>query len=235
MDVVEIKLDGPSMNALGSEAMQRLLDEIKEAGGRPLLLTSAGPAFSAGLDLKEVASLDHLGMERFLKLLERMVRALFSYPGPTCAVIDGHAIAGGCILALCCDVRVASDKPKARIGLNEVALGLHFPPNLLRMVLYRLPVHHREEVVLTGGLFSPPEALRLGLIDAVSDEAEALGRRKLERLAALPPLAYADAKLKLRAEAMTSDPEEDRRFLSESLSTWTSPELKARLLAIIGK
>ena len=93
-----------------------------------MLLTGDGDAFSAGLNLKEVASLDAPGMERFLATLEKMVTTLFEYPGPTIAWVNGHAIAGGCVLALCCDHRVACQRG-AHDGPSAGRVMITFPPS----------------------------------------------------------------------------------------------------------
>src|SRR5262245_49330419 len=145
-DVFELTLSAPGRNALGTAVMNDLLATLRTAAGRPVLMRGANGAFSAGLDLKEVAALDAAGMERFLELLRAVVEALFEYPGPVVGCVDGHAIAGGCILALCCDLRVAADDPKIRIGLNEVALGLESPPTLLALVRKRVPPRSIERV-----------------------------------------------------------------------------------------
>jgi enoyl-CoA hydratase len=230
-----ISMDGPAMNAMGTDMMRHILSELQAAGDNPVLLTGAGRAFSAGLDLREVAALDRDGMETFLSLLVSLAKALFTHPAPTCAVVNGHAIAGGCILALCCDLRVATPSPKSRIGLNEVALGLCFPPSLLRLVLYRIPPGHRETVILGAGLHSPQDSLALGMLDAVEEDARAWGESRLTALAAHPRAAYSDAKNKLRAEAAAPRPDIDQAFLEDGLGAWTSPELKARLLAVLSK
>ena len=230
-----ITMEGPAMNAMGTDMMRHVLSELRAAGDQPVLLTGAGRAFSAGLNLKEVASLDREGMKDFLALLVELTRALFGHPAPTCAVVNGHAIAGGCILALCCDRRVAPPNPKIRIGLNEVALGLRFPPALLRMILYRIPPQHHEAVILGSGLHSPHNSLTLGMIDAVEDDARAWAEAQLETLASHPRAAYADAKMMLRGEAIAPKPERDQAFMQDGLAAWTSPELKARLLAVLSK
>ena len=92
---VRVVLDGPGKNALSTPLMTRALGEVRAAGSRPVLLTGAGDAFSAGLNLKELATLDGAGMERFLGLLGELVRALYLHPAPTVALVNGHAIAGG--------------------------------------------------------------------------------------------------------------------------------------------
>ena len=94
----ELTISGPGKNALGTDVMNALLEGLAEADGRPLLLRGEGDAFSAGLNLKEIASLDPPGMKAFLTKLRDLTTQLFDYPGPTVALVNGHAIAGGCVL-----------------------------------------------------------------------------------------------------------------------------------------
>ncbi|HEY6460558.1 MAG TPA: enoyl-CoA hydratase/isomerase family protein [Polyangiaceae bacterium] len=232
--MITLSMSAPGKNALSSQLMTWIVDRLGEARGEPVLLTGEGDAFSAGLNLKEVASLDGEGMQRFLGALERMVDALFNYPGPTVAWINGHAIAGGCIVALACDHRLMTSQPRARIGLNEVPLGLRFPPKTWRLVRHRLPANAIERVVLEGGLHAPDVALRLGLVDeVVAGEAEA--RAYADRIAGLQLGAYAAAKRALRAGVLDVGPEEERAFREDVLPTWITPDLKARLAAVLAR
>ena len=80
--MVELLIEGPGKNALGTAVMTSLLARLERAGGAPVLLTGAGDAFSAGLNLKEVAALDAPGMVAFLRTLEALASALYTYPGP---------------------------------------------------------------------------------------------------------------------------------------------------------
>src|SRR5574342_806150 len=131
----EIVISNPAKkNATSTATREALARDRAAAGNAPTLLTGAGNVFSAGLDLEEVASLDAARARRLLDALEGVVEALFLHPAPTVALVNGHAIAGGCVLALCCDHRVAPHVPGVRIGLNEVALGLEFPPRTLAMI-----------------------------------------------------------------------------------------------------
>jgi enoyl-CoA hydratase/carnithine racemase len=229
----EITLSGPGKNALGTEMMDFLLEKLREADGRPVLLTGGGDAFSAGLNLKEVASLEADGMERFLRKLETVCSALYRYPGPTVALVNGHAIAGGCILALCCDYRVAAADPKIKIGLNEVALGLRFPPFIFSLVRSRISHEHQDIILLGAGLHPPLEALRLGMIDEVAEDAGEVARRRLAALGAHPARAYAMVKADLRGSEVGVPAAKERQFIEEVLPTWTSPELKQRLMAAL--
>jgi enoyl-CoA hydratase len=230
----EIAMSAPGKNALGTALMEDLLAKIADAAGRPVLLTGAGDAFSAGLNLKEVAAADRASMERFLKLLVRVVDAFFNYPAPTVALINGHAIAGGCVMALACDYRVVSADPKIRMGINEVALGLRYPPSILELVRRRAPAQHLETLVLGAALHAPEAALRLGLVDEVATDARAAAERALAALSAHPAHAYAVAKKDLRPPFATNAAAE-REFLDAGLPVWTSPELKERIAKLLAR
>jgi enoyl-CoA hydratase/carnithine racemase len=212
-----------------------IVKELEVAAGQPVLITGAGDAFSAGLNLKEIAALDPSGMERFLGRLEEMVDALYTYPGPTVACVNGHAIAGGCVVALACDFRVAAADPEIRIGLNEVALGLRFPPKTFAMVRQRVPPGALERVILEAGLYAPEQALALGLVDQVAFDALASARAHLSRLAAHPRDAYARTKEELRAGVLDLNDAVKARFLREVLPTWCAAETRARLLNVLKK
>ena len=229
-----LTLSAPGKNALSSELMAWIIEQLAQAGGEPLFITGAGDAFCAGLNLKEVATLSAAGMEGFLGALEKMVDALYGYPGPTVAYVNGHAIAGGCIVALACDLRVGLANDTARIGLNEVPLGLRFPPKTWRMVKHRLSPPALERVVLEGGLYPPAQAMRLGLLDElVANEGEA--RAMAEKLASSPRDSFLAAKRALRGGALDVTDGELRQYLEEVLPTWTSGDLKARIEAKLRK
>lgn len=227
-----ITLSGAGKNALSTSLMLQTLDEVRNANGAPILLTGSGDAFSAGLNLKEVASLDEAGMATFLGALEDLVRALYEYPAPIVAWINGHAIAGGCVLALCADLRVMTAREGARIGLNEVALGLRFPPVTLAMVRQRLTGPVLERVLLEAALYTADEARSLGLVDVLGEEPEA--RERLAKLASHPADAYAAAKLVLRPRIEVPEAER-RRFREETVPQWASPERREALRALLEK
>lgn len=212
--------------------MQRMLSEIREAKDAPLFLTGEGDAFSAGLNLKEIAELDAAGMTRFLGTLEDLVKALFEHPAPTVAWVNGHAIAGGCVITLCCDLRFMTARPGPRIGLNEVALGLRFPPLTFEMTRRRVSAQLLERVLLEAALYDAPTAQRLGLIDELGEESDA--RAMLEKLAAHPREIYAATKEAMRGKLEV--PEEARRtFVEQTIPWWASPELKERLRSVLKK
>lgn len=235
--MIAIVLEGPGKNALGTPVMQKALDDIRMSRGEPLLLTGAGDSFSAGLNLKEIAFLDGPGLKAFLGLLDELVGALFSHPAPVVAHVNGHAIAGGCILAMCCDQRIASDDAKLRIGLNEVALGLEFPPKIMRLARARLAPPSLERVLLEAGTYDPTRALALGLVDEIapSDAARARAEAVLTTLSSHPRHAYAATKRALREGVLAISPEEALDFDGRMVGAWLARRDELVAAALGGK
>jgi len=221
-----ITLDGPGKNSLSTPMMQSVIDRIEAANDQPLLLVGNGDAFCAGLNLREVATLDNKSMGAFVVLVERMMATLFDHPAPTVACVNGHAIAGGCILELACDHRVSTDSPSARIGVNELALGLVFPPKIMRIVKHRVPPRSLHEVVLRSRLVSPQDALRMGMIDELAADPRAVAEERLRELARLPRPAYIAAKRSLRQGVTQMDQTSYERELAAILPAWTDPRVK---------
>lgn len=232
-DVRTLTIDGPGKNALSSAVMSDVIRQVKAAQGHPLLVTGAGDAFSAGLDLKEVAALDAAGMQRFLSILDDMIDALFAHDGPMVACVNGHAIAGGCVIALCADLRVAADDARIRIGLNEVALGLEFPPKVMKLARHRLSAHQIERALLEAALYEPRRALELGLVDEVAADAPARAAALLAGLAAHPPEIYAATKRTLRGGVLALDDQDRRYFRDAVLPRWTAPAVKEKVLSAL--
>lgn len=232
MHARELVIEGPSKNALSSAVMTKLCAGLAEAKGEPLLVRGEGDTFSAGLDLREVASLDSEDRAlAFFRLLEKTMAAFYTYPGPLVACANGHAIAGGCVILVCADWRVAQKHPKTKIGLNEVALGVEFPPHTLQIVRDRVPPRSRDGVLLGAGLYGVDDALSVGLVDEVSDDALARAKEELAKLASLPRQAYAATKRQIRAQLIPT--EEQERKLRDVLPAWTNPEVRQRVLAVL--
>src|SRR5262249_11196332 len=151
--------------------------ELQSAEQLPVVLTGAERCFCAGLDLRELYEFDRTTLAAFVERLDETVLAWFTLPRPTVAAVNGHAIAGGGVLAVACDLRVAVDRD-ARIGLNEVQVGIPFPAVPLAVSRYALSPAHVREVLLFGALYGPPEALKRGLVDEVTPAADLLARAR---------------------------------------------------------
>ncbi|MDT5347459.1 MAG: enoyl-CoA hydratase [Mycobacterium sp.] len=241
--MIEIQTDGPNervavltfssgrVNAIDVEFANELTEaigELRGSGAGPLVVTGAGRAFSAGVDLNRVVEGGSAYTDRLIPALSDMIQAVFGYPGPTVAAVNGAAIAGGCVLACACDRRLIS--PSVQIGASEVRVGVPFPVAALE-VMRHVCADRTEEVLLGGQIYRDDVALALGLVHSVVAEnliesavAEASG------LAEIPAAAYRQTKAQLRAPALarireSSDVDDDVRRL------WGAEETRGRIAA----
>ena len=201
-----ILLKGPRKNALSTPVLEDLLAQLEASANEPLLVTGADGAFSAGVDLAEVGYAEPERLAHFLWLLDEVTERLFHWERPTVALIQGHAIAGGAIVANACDLRVCQADGRIRLGLTELKVGVPFPPKVLAQVRHR--VREAERVVLEAGLYDPETALRLGLVDEVRHDAEAFALRSLRERAAIDPDLYAEHKRAFRQGVTQVEPGE---------------------------
>lgn len=225
-------------NALDDTLIGALDDELARlgaAGAPPLVLASAHPSiFCPGLDLRKVDGLPREGMRRFMVRFNTLLRRLVSYPGPTVAAVAGHAIAGGCLLALACDRRVMAAWG-ARLGLSEINLGIPVPAGAVQMLVALYPTRAAEQLVLEGDGFPGERALQFGLVERLAEPEAVLGEavQLAGHLASRPAAAFAAAKMFLRhglAHAMEErDGAEGERFLD----LWYAPATQDRIGAVI--
>jgi enoyl-CoA hydratase/carnithine racemase len=184
--VAVLTLDRPEKrNALSIELRAALAEALHAVGAdesaRCTVLTGAGPAFCAGMDVTQFGG-DRAHRERLLAVNEECFDALLEHPVPLVAAVNGPALGGGLALAALCDLRVAA--PAAAFGFPEVTRGI---PASLGAALAALPPAAARDLVLTGRIVGADEALRLGLVSAVADDVLALALERAAAIAALPP------------------------------------------------
>jgi enoyl-CoA hydratase len=196
--VAVITLQRPDrLNAIGTEMVVSLSEVLSslavDDGVGALVVTGSGRAFSAGADIVEFSSL--AGPSQFAAFIHRLTDALDQLqdlPKPSIAAINGIAFGGGMELALACDLRVAATE--ARLGLPEIKLGLLPGGGGTARVSRLLPPAIAKQLLLTGEPLGAADALRLGLVNQVVDDALEGALTLASRLASLPPLALAAAK-----------------------------------------
>jgi len=232
-----LRLARPPANALNGELLSALGAAVARApdeGARALVLTGSGAMFSAGLDVMALAVMDLPALRAFLGTFFDCLERLAGSKIPVVAAINGHSPAGGAVLALYCDRRIMA-RGEARIGLNEVQVGL-YPGPLIHQVLVRtIGARLAGECLTTGAMLLPQEAVAVGFVDELADDAEAAARAWLERILKLPPIAYAATRalvrrdlIELMARARSSDQE-------ALLDAWTGPETRAALAALMAR
>jgi len=190
-------------NALDVEfctALADRFDALRGEAAKAVILTAEGKIFSAGVDLKRLSDEGPVYVRRFLPALHRLYEAVFFHPKPVVAALNGHAIAGGCVLAACADRRVMA-QGTARVGTTELLVGVPLPALAFEVVRSVVPERFLPEVIYSGATYDTDMALERGWIDEVV-EAEDLMEDALavaEELAELSPAAFALTKQQLRA------------------------------------
>lgn len=165
-----------------------------------MVLTGAGPAFSAGVDLKRVVDGGGAYVAEFLPALDRAFRSVFDLGKPVVAAVNGHAIAGGCVLAAACDHRIMA---AGTIGVPELRVGVPFPHTALEIMAFALGPAGARKAIIDGTNREPREALALGLVDALGTPDALLDDAKTvaARLAAgIPSDTFRHTKTQLRRE-----------------------------------
>ncbi len=169
--VALVWLDRSVTNAINMNCVKVLSAIIDKLGSDPevagiVLSSSSANFFSIGFDIPELFDLSREEFGAFYGAVNQMCLDLYALPKPTVAAITGHAIAGGCILALCCDYRFIANGRKL-IGLNEVKLGLPVPYPADRMLRELVGMRPAREIMEAGEFYEPEQALALGLVDRV--------------------------------------------------------------------
>jgi len=224
-------------NVMDEEMLLALREAVagaRDTGAPPLLLSSGNPRiFCPGWDLKRLRGAGRDDVARFLELFEAAVLEFFSYPGPTVAAIGGHAIAGGCLLALGADRRVVGRG--ARMGLSEVNLGIPVPAGCVRILRSRLGADAVEELVLQGDGCTPQRALELGVVQRIvpSNEVVVAAARDLTTLQSKSACAYAEAKRLLHGQAWEEARQEAKRGVEGFLRCWFDPDTQERITRLV--
>src|SRR5947208_12208012 len=169
--VATLTLNRPDKrNAISFELVEELLralDEIQKSAAQVLIITGAGKAFCAGLDLDDLKLLVGKSHEENLKdsaFMARLFRRIYEFPRPTIAAVNGAAIAGGTGIATMCDFTLAA--PEAKFGYTEVKIG--FVPAIVSSYLV-FQVGHKiaRDLLMTARLFDAAEAHRYGLVNEI--------------------------------------------------------------------
>jgi enoyl-CoA hydratase len=218
-------------NALDVAFLAALIDALtllERSDSRAVVITGQGRVFGAGVDLPALVSGGPDYVREFIPLLTAGFERLVKFPKPLIAATNGHAIAGGAIVMLACDIRLLA-RGTARIGLTEVLVGVQFPAWALEIARFATPPQHFPEMILTGRTWPPEQALARGLVDELVEPEQLLSRACEigEELAAIPSATYAATKLAVRrpmiemAERLAAT--EDAALIER----WCSPEVLA--------
>ena len=236
--VREIRLARPPVNALSPELVVALEAALADAGeqARAIVLSGQPGMFSAGLDMKALLARDRAQMAEFWAAFLALLKRLATSRVPVVAAITGHSPAGGAVMAIFCDQRVAA-AGEFKIGVNEVQVGMAMPA-IIHVAMARLVGARQAERLCVGGLLiGPDEALRVGLVDEVvaPDQVVARAVERAAALTKLPPQAMAHTRALCRADLAAAFERVQSGFADEMNAGWFSDETQATMKAVLAQ
>lgn len=213
------------------------LDEIEKSKARVAIVTGAGRAFCAGMDLETLAAIakqtPHENQEDSRKIA-KMFRRIWSFTKPLIAAVNGHALAGGCGIATLCDFTIAV--PEAKFGYTEVKIG--FLPAIVSVFLSRQVGEKRtRDLLLTGRLVEAAEAKEIGLVTEIVAPERLMARAEeiAEVLIAASPSSVTRAKRLLTSAAAAGVDHDLERAILESARIRCTPDFQEGLASFLEK
>ncbi len=237
-EVALVRIDRPPANAMNPELLadgRAVLEELRADEPGAVVLTGRPGFFSAGVDLKLTPTLDPDAQRELVEGINRTFLDWYVYPGPVLSAVNGHAIAGGLILALTGDRRIGNGEGK--LGLTELKVGIGYPLAAMAIVRAELSPPAARELALGSELIDQRRGLELGLLDEIV-EPDALEDRALEaaaELAALPRATYGRVKEQLRGETAGALRERLDRGQDPILDGWLGEETAAAGAAVLDR
>jgi enoyl-CoA hydratase/carnithine racemase len=240
-EVGVIKLDRGITNALNSKLVQELTETIQHQKEnldvQALLLTSTNDKFfTIGLDIPEIFDLSKEEFAKFYHSYNDLCMDLYTFPKPTIVAITGHAIAGGCILTLCCDYRLMAEGRKL-MGLNEIKLGVPVPYPGDCMLRELVGIQKCREITDIGDFYDSEALFQIGMIDEIVP-IDQLYNRSIEKARKLGLLPL-DAFQKIKRNRIETIEKQIRKNLAEKeklfIESWYMDTTRKRLKEAIKK
>ncbi len=236
--ILTIRLAHGKVSAFDRELSVALQSALEEAaaddGIGAVVLTGTGSTFSAGVDLPRMVNSGGDYIQEFVESLDAMLRGAFVFPKPVVAALNGHAIAGGAILAFACDYRLMSG---GRIGVPEMLVGVPFPAMALAVVRFAMPRQHLQSMIYFGRTIEAEAAKTMGIIDEILPPDEILGRAReiAKTLSSIPRETFRLTKRQLREPYLRDASRIALASTDEIDAIWAAPETHEHIRAYLAK
>lgn len=225
------------VNALNEEVIDELrsrLEVLEEDNSiRAVVLTGTGAFFSFGFDIPALYDLAREDFTRYLTKFTDLISYLFLFPKPVVAALNGHAIAGGCMLATACDHRIMVSG-KAKISLNEITFGATVFQSAVEQCRYWVGSRMTQEMLFSGIMYTAEQAQDFGLVQevVVPDRLSHIAVATARRFAQLQQPAFASLKRLLRAPIVETLAVREQRAITEFVDIWYSDRVRQNLRRI---
>lgn len=230
-NIAIISMNRGKVNAINREMVDaignafRAVETDENING--VVFTGSGKFFSFGFDIPELFPQSSEEFTQFLTAFAELYSYLFLFPKPIVAALNGHTVAGGCMLATMCDYRIVIGG-KAKLSLNEIALGASVFAGSVEM-LKTVVGHRNAEIIMLGGkMYSVGEAKKLGLVDEIveEDDLSKAALSKAQELGANRNVAYASIKKLFRKQIVDDFAKREKAGIEEFVKLWYSPETR---------
>ena len=237
--IAVLRMEHGKVNAIDIDLLTELREEIaglRDSGADAVVITGTGRNFSAGLDLLRLLEGGDDFLRQLLPALHAALLELYTFPRPTVAAVNGHAIAGGFVLACACDCRVVAEGA-ARLGITELSVGVPFPAAPLEMVRSVLGEHRCRDLMYSGRLISTEESHALGFADELVEPDGLLDRATeiATKWGASPVGAFELTKRQLQAPVVERLETRGPGIDAEVAKVWADPRTHATIRAFIEK
>jgi enoyl-CoA hydratase/carnithine racemase len=232
--IATLTLRRGKVNALNGSVVDQLRGTLKTLENDPavkaLVLTGAGKFFSFGFDVPEFLSVTKEQFTEYVISFTDLYTYIFLYPKPIVAALNGHTIAGGCMLALACDYRVMVSG-KAKISLNEIAFGSSVFSGSVEMLRFWVGGANSTAILFSGAMYTAEEAKTLGLVQEVVPEDELMDKadKVATDFASKYPPAFASIKSLLRKNIVKEMRNQESEAIKEFVDIWYSESTWANL------
>ena len=233
-NIATVALNRPKVNALNKALVEEIQDCFRELAANfdvsSVILTGEGSFFSFGLDIPEFLNYSRESFTSFLVKFTDLLKYLFIFPKPVVAALNGHTVAGGCMLAIACDYRLMVSE-KAKISLNELTFGSTVFASGIEMLKFVVGARIAELILYRGSMFSAEEAKQLGLVDE-SATRESLGEASLkvaQDFGSRDARAFESLKMLLRGQLVDQMNKRDKDSIPEFVDIWYSETTRKNL------
>jgi enoyl-CoA hydratase len=238
--VLTIKLAYGKANTQDTEFCQELINRFENERENPetraIILTGQGRIFSAGVNLVKVLEGGPDYVREFLPILSKMFETIFFYPKPVISAINGHAIAGGCVLACATDYRVMV-RESGTMGIPELLVGVPFPTVALEIMRNAASPLYFQQFFYHGLLVPPEVSFSSGLVNRLVEPESLLeeATKIADNMAALPPDAFRLTKTQVLSPYAKRVTEEGPAWDKEVMAQWCSPQAHTSIRAYVSR
>lgn len=227
-EVAVLRMSHGKANTIDLEFCQSIgerLEEIKDSSAKALVLIGEGNIFSAGLDLFRVLDEGSDYLQSLDPALSTVFGRLFFYPKPVVAAVNGHAIAGGCVLACTADHRIMA-RGTGTIGLPELLVGVPLPTLAFEIMRFVTKSQRLQTMLYGGATYLPEDAASLGLVDELVEPSDLLDRavERAEKLTTISPKVFEHTKRQIRQPVLERVRDGQSSFEPSVRDMWAAPE-----------